>query len=382
MGTTGVVSRQKDSPQAAVGARLVSLDAFRGLTIAAMILVNNPGNPSSVYWPLEHADWNGWTPTDLIFPFFLFIVGVSIPFSFQRRQQQDGRRSVFRHVLYRSTILLALGLFLNAFPLFHLHTFRIPGVLQRVALCYFFASVAMLMLRRRGRILTAAALLIGHWALMRFVPIPGFGAGQLTPEGNLASFVDRAVFGAHMWHPTGDPEGLLSTISAIATVLFGTFAGEWLRSSRSARAITPGLLGAGVLGLIVGRALHPLYPINKNLWTGSYAIFTAGFACVLLALFYWLIDVRGWRKCARPFVVYGVNPILAYGASFLVTRSLVYSYVTSGEQRLSTYRFVFKTLFAPLASPASASLLFSISCVLLWLAIMWGFYARKIYLKI
>jgi predicted acyltransferase len=381
MSSTGVVMQQKASPQAGAGTRLVSLDALRGLTIAAMILVNNPGS-STVYWPLEHAEWNGWTPTDLIFPFFLFIVGVSMPFSFMRRQQQDGRQRLFLHVVYRSTILFVLGVFLNAFPLFNVHTFRIPGVLQRIALCYLFASVAVLTIRWRARLFTIATLLIGYWALMRFVPVPGFGSGQLTPEGNLAAFVDRAIFGAHIWRPTGDPEGLLSTIPAIATVLFGTFAGEWLRSSCHTRKITAGLLGFGILGLIVGRTLHPFYPINKSLWTGSYAIFTAGLACVLLALFYWLIDVRGWRIWARPFVVYGVNPILAYSASFLMTRSLVYSYFTSGGQRISTYRFLFKTVFAPLASPPSASLMFSMSYVLLWLAIMWVFYARKIYLKI
>lgn len=362
--------------------RLVSLDAFRGLTIAGMLLVNNPGTWSAVYAPLRHAEWNGWTPTDLVFPWFLFIVGVSMAFSFAKRLQQGGRAQLLWHVVYRSLVIYAIGFFLAAYPFFRMHTVRIPGVLARIAVCYLFASIIFLFTRRRGRIITLVALLVGYWALMRFVPVPGYGFANWTPDGNLAAYIDRAVLGAHTWKPTWDPEGLLSTLPAIATVLFGTFAGEWLRSDRSMRKKVLGLAVAGAIGLAIGRALHPFFPINKNLWTSTFSVFTAGFACVGLAVCYWLIDVKGWRAWAKPMLVFGTNPILAFALSTFMTKNMIVNHVPLDGNSTTIYNYIFVKVFAPLASPINASLLFAICYVLLWLAVMSFFYRRKIFVKI
>jgi predicted acyltransferase len=386
MASTGVVgaATQKAAQEIrqAAAPRLHSLDAFRGLTIAGMILVNNPGTWTAVYAPLRHAAWHGWTPTDLIFPFFLFIVGVSMMFSLTRRREQSGSRTVLLHVLYRSLVIFAIGFFLTAFPYFRLSVVRIPGVLPRIAVCYLVASLIVLATGRRGRLAVLVALLVGYWLLMRYVPVPGFGAGRFDVDGNLAGYIDRAVLGRHIYTPTGDPEGLLSTLPAIATVLFGTFAGEFLRSGATARRKIVGLLVAGAIGLAIGRVLHPFFPINKNLWTSTFSIFTAGFACVLLGTCYWLIDVRGWRAWAKPFVVFGVNPILAYAVSSFVTKNLMIYRLTLNGSITTAWGCIFQKVFAPLASPVDASLLFAVTYVGIWLAVMWWFYRKKIFVKI
>src|SRR4030095_8127084 len=216
--------------------RLISLDVFRGITIAGMVLVNNPGSWEHIYWPLEHAQWHGWTPTDLVFPFFLFIVGVSITLALSNRVERgSNKRDLYLKILKRSLIIFALGLFLNGFPYFNLSELRIPGVLQRIAICYFFASIIFLNTKLRTQIFITIALLLLYWALMKLVPAPGFVAGDLTKEGSLASYIDRVVFGKHVWAQAKvyDPEGLLSTIPAIATALMGVLTGQWLRSEKS-----------------------------------------------------------------------------------------------------------------------------------------------------
>ncbi|MFB3813321.1 MAG: acyltransferase family protein [Terriglobales bacterium] len=380
--STNPAPRLTVPPQPTAATRLISLDAFRGLTIAGMVLVNNPGTWSAVYWPLRHADWHGWTPTDLVFPWFLFIVGVSMSFSFAKRLQQGDQMRLFRHVLYRSVIIWAIGFFLVIYPYFRFQTVRIPGVLARIAVCYLFGSIIYLWTGRRGRVMALAALLIGYWALMRFVPVPGYGAASWTPDGNLAAYIDRALLGGHLWKPTWDPEGLLSTLPAIGTVLFGTLCGDWLRSDHSMRKKVVGMLVAGAIGLAVGRALHPFFPINKNLWTSTYAIFTAGFGSVGLAICCWLIDVKGWRTWAKPLLVFGTNPILAYALSTFMTKNLVINRVPLNGRATTVYNYIFVTVFAPLASPINASLMFSISYVLLWMAIMTFFYRKKIFVKI
>src|SRR5262245_29460058 len=212
--------------------RLISLDVFRGLTIAGMVLVNNPGSWSNIYWPLEHAEWNGWTPTDLIFPFFLFIVGVAIPLAFGRRiERGDARRTLFIKVLYRSAIIFLLGEFLAGFPYFNFATIRIPGVLQRIAVCYLFAGLIYLTTRARTTAIISVALLIIYHFLMTRGHAPGHYVGDLSKEGSLASYIDRTVFGAHVWRQAVvyDPEGLLSTMGALATTLFGVLTGNLIR---------------------------------------------------------------------------------------------------------------------------------------------------------
>src|SRR6476646_8516911 len=235
--------------------RLVSLDVFRGITIAGMVLVNNPGTWSSIYWPPEHAEWNGWTPTDLVFPFFLFIVGVSITLAFARRVQEGAvQRSLYLKVLQRAAIIFAVGFFLNLFPRFDFATVRIPGVLQRIAVCYLIASLIFLTTKVRTQFVLAIALLVVYWLLMTRVAAPGFAAGDLSKEGSLASYIDRLVFGAHVWRQAKvyDPEGILSTIPAVATTLFGVLTGHWLRSERTRWDKVVGMFAVGAVCVFLG----------------------------------------------------------------------------------------------------------------------------------
>jgi len=366
-----------------------------------MILVNNPGSWSHIYWPLEHAPWNGWTPTDLIFPFFLFIVGVAMMFSFAARAQQgpfnpSGRGLLALHVLRRSAIIFAVGLFLNGFPYFHLSRIRIPGVLQRIAVCYLFAALIALAARRPGAsdrgaqriapiVLAVLVLLVGYWALMTFVPVPGYAVGRLDPEGNLGAYIDRWAMPGHLWSQskTWDPEGILSTLPAIATVLIGVLVGEWLRSKSTAQIKASGLVAMGAAGMVLGELLHPFFPINKNLWTSSYVIFTGGFAMVLLGLCYWLVDIKGYRRWAAPFLVYGTNAIFVFALSSLLAKaSIIFKVMRADGRAVIWHTYVYDKFFVPLASPVNASLLFAISYVLLWLFLTWLLYRKRIFIKI
>ena len=253
--------------------RLLALDTFRGVTIAGMILVNNPGTWDAVYGPLRHADWHGWTPTDLIFPFFLFIVGVSIALALGRRAASGGSQGkLYLKIVRRSAIIFALGLVIYGFPYYQLSTLRIPGVLQRIAVCYLVASIVFLKTGWKGQAIIATLLLVAYWLLMTLVPVPGYGAGDLSMEGNLAAYVDRQLLAGHTWKPLYDPEGLLSTVPAIATTLFGVMAGSWITSKRESLEKTAGLFVAGAAGIIIGWAWGGWFPINKALWTSSYTV--------------------------------------------------------------------------------------------------------------
>ncbi len=271
--------------------RLSSLDAFRGLTIAGMILVNNPGSWTHVYAPLRHAEWHGWTTTDLVFPFFLFIVGVSISFSFSRRIEQSMEKpGLYSKLFKRTLILFALGIFLALIPRFNFETLRIPGVLQRIALCYLFASLLFLKTGTKWRSFIVVILLAGYWLTMKLVPVPGYGPGILEYEGNLCAFIDSKLLAGHLYKPGFDPEGILSTLPAVATTLLGTLTGDWLRSSKSVLQKTAGLFTGGIVLALSGLLLHPFFPINKQLWTSTYVIFSAGAALLLLGICYWLIE--------------------------------------------------------------------------------------------
>lgn len=365
--------------------RLVSLDAFRGITVAAMVLVNNPGTWRAVYAPLRHAEWHGWTPTDLIFPFFLFIVGVAIPLALGPRVANGQARSgVVAKVLRRSGIIFALGLLLHAIPEFDLTTLRIPGVLQRIAVCYLVAALVFVATSWRIQAGLAALLLVGYWAVMTVVPVSGFGAGDLGQEGNLAAYVDRALLGRHIWQAARvyDPEGILSTLPAIATTLFGVLTGHWLRSGRSPDVIVRGLLVAGACGMGLGELWGLSFPINKALWTSSYSVLTAGMALLGLGACYWLVDVRGWRGWTRPFVVLGVNALALFFFSSLAARLLVSIKVEGAAGRGSLQTLLFDRLFAPWASPVNASLAYAMAYVVLWLALMWLLDRRGIRLTV
>jgi predicted acyltransferase len=367
---------------------MLSLDVFRGITIAGMVLVNNPGTWGAIYSPLKHAEWHGWTPTDLIFPFFLFIVGISITLAFARRVETgDDQYDLLLKVCKRSAIIFALGLFLNGFPYFDLAEIRIPGVLQRIAVCYFVASIIFLKTSWRTQAFIAVSLLLVYWVLMTVVPVPGFGAGDLGKEGNLAAYLDRWLLGRHIWKGgvVFDPEGLLSTMPAIATTLNGILTGHWLRSNRTPLEKAVGMFFAGACAVAVGWAWHFFFPINKSLWTSSYVVFTAGMALQLLAICYWLVDIKGYRTWAKPFVIFGVNALALFVFSGLLARLMTDKHwqlprVNGSMGNLQT--FIYEHLFASWATPINASLLYALTYILFWLLLMWLLYRKNIYIKV
>jgi predicted acyltransferase len=362
--------------------RLLSVDALRGLTVAGMVLVNNPGTWRAIYPPLRHAAWHGWTPTDVIFPFFVFIVGVAIPLALGPRLERAGRSAVLLKVLRRSIAIFGLGLILNGFPWYVWATLRIPGVLQRIAVCYLVAAIIYLFTSTRVQAVITAALLLGYWLVMTTVPVPGYGAGDLSPAGNLAAYIDRAVLGRHIWQyaKVYDPEGILSTVPAVGTALLGVLAGTWLRSGRSTDVIAGRLVIAGIGGIAVGGLWGVWFPINKSLWTSSYVVFTAGLALIVLAACYWLVEARAQRRWAVPFAVLGVNALVLFFLSTLAARLLSIIHVGAEGQSLQTV--LFDRVFAPLASPVNASLAFAVTYVVVWWAIMWMLYRWNIRLRV
>jgi predicted acyltransferase len=381
--------------------RLESLDIFRGLTIAGMILVNNPGSEAS-YWPLNHADelvsahpagsypgkwWvdaNGWTPTDLIFPFFLFIVGASMVLSFAaRRARGDSRIALFKHAGRRSALILLIGYAIRILPLFNFSHMRYPGVLQRIAVVYLCASVITLWTSARGRIFWIAGLLACYYAVSRFVPVPGCDpAAWFTQHCSLAGYIDRTLMLGHLYRRDFDPEGLLSTLPAIATTLLGTLTGEFLRGVSTLSHKLRGLALAGVAGVTAGYAWHPWFPISKPLWTSSYVLFTAGAACLTLALCWWLIEMRGWHAWAKPFLWLGSNAILAYALSTFVSKLGAIIKVAGGTQAITVQTWIFNHWFAPLVDEKNASLLFAIFYLALWMLVAWALYRKKVFVKV
>lgn len=360
--------------------RLTSLDVFRGITIAAMILVNDAGDWDHVFWPLDHAEWNGWTPTDLVFPFFLFIVGVSMVLSFDSRRQKGATQGgLLLHSLKRAAIIFALGIFLYAYPHFDPHTMRIPGVLQRIAVVYLISSVLTLYCGPKLRWGITAALLLGYWALVKLYPVPGCGAGVLTMDCSLDGYVDRALMYNHLWvAQRWDPEGLLSTIPAIASCLFGVFTGEWIRGKSGERMIR-GLLVGAVIGLGLGKLWSIWFPINKNLWTSSYVLFTAGFALAMLAFCYWTVDVRGWKKWAQPFLWYGVNPLGIYFLASFTAVVTVKHHIGDETPKDLLYNGVYAHLTA---NPYVNSMLYGLTYVLVFLVVAWVMYRKKIFIRV
>jgi len=368
--------------------RVVSLDLFRGATIALMILVNNPGDERTTYWPLKHADWNGWTPTDLVFPFFLFIVGVAMAFSLRARLERGASRvELIHHVLWRGLILLLLGVFLNGFPNhYQLSSWRFYGVLQRIAVCYVISAILLLWTGRHTWVAVIVTCLVGYWLLMRFVSVPGFGVPThaiplLDPDRNLDAWLDRKLLFGHLYEGTRDPEGVLSTIPAIATCLLGALTGEWLRSERGDRGKALGMAGFGVAALAAGELWNLWLPINKKLWTSSYVLFTAGVALLGLALLYWVLDVKRWRgRWATPFMVFGMNAIAAYFLAEVVAHWI--SRVHTGDGSLTWQEWIYQQFFAGLASPRNSSLLYALTYVFMCWAVMWLLYRKRIFLKV
>ena len=379
--------------------RLVSLDFFRGATIVLMILVNNPGSWAHVYPPLLHAKWHGWTPTDLVFPFFLFIVGVAIVLAYDKRISQGvERKALASKATRRTVILFALGLLMAAWPFFQFQPefgirpaffkLRYMGVLQRIALCYLAASFLYLFVSRRGRTYWLIGLLAGYWILMAFVPVPGYGAGMLDdPVATLSAYLDRMLLGEnHLWAGTGrtwDPEGLLSTLPAIGTALLGVRTGEILARRHDDATKVARIMVHGAIFMALGYMWDWVFPINKGLWTSSYVLFTGGMAMLALGVSYWLVDVKGLTKWTRPFTIYGVNALTVFFMSGIVAKTLIIWKVPGADgDPISVYGWLYQTIFLPLASPVNASLMFAIAWVLVWYAVLALMWRKGIVIKV
>lgn len=372
--------------------RLLSLDFFRGLTVAAMILVNNPGSWGHIYSPLEHAEWNGCTPTDLVFPFFLFIVGVSIAYAMgSKKDDPTSHKKTLFKAFKRALVLFGLGLILSFFPrnfadfdlVNALQHIRIPGVLQRIGVVFFIASIIFLKLSTKNIYRTFILILFGYWLLMIFVPVPGVGYANLEKETNLGAWLDRSILTeAHLWKSakTWDPEGILSTLPAIATGLFGVLVGIYLRRKDvEVGTKMAWLFSAGVAAVLLGLLWDLEFPINKALWTSSYVLYTGGLATIFLALSYWIIDANNYNRFTKPFVVYGVNAITVFFVSGLLPRLLNMIKIKPDIGALTWFD---QTFFTPYFSPINASLAYAIFVVLFFYVILWLMYKKNIIIKV
>ncbi|MDX2036448.1 MAG: heparan-alpha-glucosaminide N-acetyltransferase domain-containing protein [Isosphaeraceae bacterium] len=362
--------------------RLTSLDAFRGLTIAGMILVNNAGG--TAFPPLRHAEWDGLTPTDLVFPFFVFIVGVSIPFSFgNRRAGGSGTFGLIFRILRRALLIFGIGILLHAFPTFdNWATIRIPGVLQRIALCYLFASILALLFGPRGLFTIAVILLVGYASAMLYVPVPDGATGSLERGYDLASYIDRLLLPNHIYREDYDPEGILSTIPAIASALFGVLAGLLLKSKRTDYEKVALLSVGATAALLAGYFWSGGFPINKALWTPPFVLITGGFAGLLLGLFYWLIEIQGRRAWSTPLVVFGTNAIAAYVLAGLLSRVVGMITWTVGDKTVNPRSYLVSQVFAKFAEPMEASLLWSLLFVSTCFLVILALYVKKIFIKV
>jgi predicted acyltransferase len=382
--------------------RLVSLDVFRGMVIAGMILVTDPGTYSYVYSPLRHAEWMGATATDIIFPAFLFMAGLSISFSFASQIKRGASRTMLvQRLLRRSVVLFILGLVLNGFPDYHLRTLRIPGILQRIAICYLCSGALYLLATspreqvENGRISRQVQLMAGvafgllavSWALLKLVPVPGIGPGHLDTFGSLPAYIDRRVFGInHLWiwgltpgkGVTYDPEGVLSTLPAMFSTLAGIVAGEWMRSSRPARIKALGLAVAGCTLALSGLLLSPFLPLNKRIWTSTFALLSTGVSVLVFAAVYAVVDLSGFRRGLLPAKVLGTNAILAFTLSTIITSLLDRIHL----QGLTMHEWIYQNLFASWLSPHPSSLAYAIVIVLLNIILLYPLYQKRLFVRV
>lgn len=425
--------------------RLVSLDVFRGITIAGMTLVNNPGTWGAIYPPLAHAEWHGVTPTDYIFPFFLFIVGVAIPIALSKRLADGITKAVFWKIFSRALQIFAIGLLMAAFPLFgvgdpavplaaklivmlgllvvlylwltemkraamygaaawlafvlilrlgsfplpffNVTNLRIPGVLQRIAVCYLIVSLLFLKMNWKQLLTTGGILLLAYWAIITLIPVPGCEVTTIdSNECNIAAYVDRQILGlGHIWKQAKvyDPEGVLSTIPAIVTTISGVLTGMWIRSERTPMEKAAGMLFAGVALVAVGYCWNPFFPYNKALWTSSYVVYTSGLALCFLGFCYFLIDIKNYRRWTKPFVIFGVNALALFIGSGLLVRVFSNIKFTGGDGKETLLQpWLYQTFFVPLGSDKMSSMLYAVWYILLWLFLMWLLYRKKIYIKV
>ncbi len=445
--------------------RLVSLDVFRGMTIAGMVLVNNPGTWSAIYGPLKHAEWHGITPTDYIFPFFLFIVGVAIPMALRKRIQNGVTRDLYLKVVQRAATIFALGILMSMIPFFQFNdttgipysikillvlsfsaalllyllekktaaaitagvsalvvlgfyfagativwynfsTMRIPGVLQRIAVCYLIVSIVFLHTNWKQQTVIGIGLLLLYWLLMAVIPVPGCDVTTIDDKAcNLAAYLDRSILTeAHIWRSAKvfDPEGILSTIPAIVTTLSGVLTGTWLIQSDKGRVTSDkesdsslithhsslnrvsGLFFFGTALLAIGWTWSLTLPLNKSLWTSSYVVYTTGLALLTLAFCYWLIDIKGYKRWATPFVIFGVNALALFVFSGIMARLLGMIRVAGAEEGkdIPLQQWIFNNAFLSWATPINASLAYAICFILFWLFLMWILYKKQIHIKV
>jgi predicted acyltransferase len=376
------------------GTRLTSLDAFRGFTIAAMVLVNNPGDWGKLYPQLAHAKWNGWTFTDTIFPFFLFIGGVSMALSLGRLAAAGfDKPTLLRKLAVRALLIFLIGFALNLIPNFNFETVRIPGVLQRIAVCTLLAAPIVVYCSWRQQLGWIAALLATYSVLMLWVPVPGIGAGVLEPGKDIGAWLDRLVLGKHLWvqAKTWDPEGLVSTIPALCSQLVGVLAGRWLLSNTPRSEQTVWLLLAGLVLLALGSILDAiLMPINKSLWTSSYCLLMSGWALLAFAAFYWLLDVTpsaALREAAgrwsRPFVIYGMNALFIFAMSGLIAKMLGFIKFTQPDGSLLPLgRMLYAPIRALPIAPVNTSLLYALLFNAFMFGIAWIMWRNKWFVKV
>jgi predicted acyltransferase len=413
--------------------RLLSLDVFRGAAMAAMVLVNDPGDWGHIYPPLEHSKWNGCTPTDLIFPFFLFMVGVSIVYAMEgKKAAVENHGQIILHAFRRMVtlifitflvqifyhpfpgtmqcigIVVAMGILLyinttqktliwaltlvaiSVLAWFFCHTqvvtIRIPGVLQRIAVVYFIATLLYLKTSAKTIKWIFISSLVGYWIIMCFIPVPGVGYANLNPETNMGAFIDRLVFTTnHLWSEarTWDPEGLLGTLPALGTALFGMMVGSWLkRRDRDDTTKVTWMFIYGILAVTASLIWDLFFPINKALWTSSFVLYTGGLGTLTLATLYWLIDVQGYKKYASFFVAFGINAITAYILADVVPGLIALIKINSGGHKTDAYSYVYQNLFAAHFSPVNASLAGAIAFTLLIYLMVLVLYKRKIIIKV
>jgi predicted acyltransferase len=376
--------------EAPAAARRMAVDVYRGLAVAGMVLVDNPGFDDRAYRPIRHAEWNGWTPADLIFPSFLFLVGVSLVFACSARLQRgEPRRAILAHALKRTAILIVIGLIVNGFPVFRLSDWRIEGVLQRIALCYLCSAALVLYGGWRAQLATALACLFGYWALLRLVPVPGYGLpGRdvpfLDPDRNIVAWLDRALFAGRLYDGTRDPEGVLSTFPAIATCLAGVLTGRFLQTERDARVQAPRLAVAGAVFVGIGTAWGLVFPINKHLWTSSFTVLAAGFALVALAAFTWVLEVKRLRGAwTTPLLVFGMNPIAGFFGDALVYGP-GYSVELPGKDgaKVPLHEVLSDKLVNLGLGDAPASLVYSALAVTFVWALLFLLWKRRVFLKV
>jgi predicted acyltransferase len=419
--------------------RLISLDVFRGFTILFMIIVNNPGNWSAIYQPLAHAEWNGCTPADLVFPFFIFIMGVAIPLAMPAKTCDS---TTFNKIIIRSLRIFCLGLFLNFFSKIELfglegipllfgrlaitvavsyallgnfslkvktyltlsvfvillilaysgieayQEVRIPGVLQRIGIVYFFVSLLYLKTTLKGQILTASLLLLVYWAVMALVPIPGIGAANFNMNTNLAAWLDNALLPGHLWvyTKTWDPEGILSTVPAIATGISGLLIGQFINRPLPKLEIIKKMIIVGIAIIVLGLLWNVFFPINKSLWTSSYVLYTSGLAILNFALLYYIIDVANYKKGFTLFLIWGINPMVVFFFSGIipkVLRSIEFKNPVTADKQINLQEYFYSSCIVPFFNnPKSASFTFALVNVMVWSFILWFFYRKKLIFKV